>query len=40
MKESAEKAIEINIELRLNVDKQQDDQTFKVKWDIDDSEEV
>ena len=35
MKESSEKAMEINIELRLNVDEQQDD-----KSDIDDSDEV
>jgi hypothetical protein len=40
MKESSEKAMEINIELRLNVDEQQDDKTFKVKSDIDDSDEV
>ena len=36
MKESSEKAMEVNIELRLNVDKQQDDKAFKVKSDIDD----
>ena len=40
MKESSEKAMGINIELRLNVDEQQDDKTFKVKSDIDDSDEV
>ena len=40
MKESSEKAMEINIELRLNVDEQQDDKTFKVKSDIDDSDKV
>ena len=40
MKESSEKAIDINIELRVNVDEQQDDQIFKVKSDIDDSDEV
>ena len=40
MKESSEKAMAINIELRLNVDKQQDDKTFKVKSDIDDSDKV
>ena len=40
MKESSEKAMEINIALRLNVDEQQDDKTFKVKLDIDDSDEV
>ena len=34
MKESFEKAMEINIELRLNVAEQQDDKTFKVKSDI------
>ena len=32
--------MEINIELRVNVDEQQDDKTFKVKSDIDDSYEV
>ena len=40
MKESSEKAMEVNIELRLNVDEQQYDKTFKVKSDIDDSDEV
>ena len=40
MKESSENAMEINFKLRLNVDEQQDDKTFKVKSDIDDSEEV
>ena len=40
MKESSEKAVEINIELRLNVAEQQDDKTFKVKSDIYDSYEV
>ena len=40
MKESSEKAMEINIELRLNVDEQQEEKTFKVKSDIDDSDEV
>ena len=40
IKESFEKAMEINIELRLNVDEQQDDKTFQVKSDIDDSYEV
>ena len=40
MKESSEKAMEIIIELRLNVDEQQDDKIFKVKSDIDDSDEV
>ena len=40
MKESSENAIEVNSELRLNVDKQQDDKTLKVKPDIDDSDEV
>ena len=40
MKESSEKAMEVKIELRLNVDDQQDDKTFKVKSDIDDSYEV
>ena len=40
MEERSEKAMEFNIEHRLNVDKQQDDKTFKVKSDIDDSDEV
>ena len=40
MKESSEKAMENNIELRLNVDEQQDDKIFKDKSDIDDSDEV
>ena len=40
MKESSEKAMEIDIELRLNVDEKQDDKTLKVKSDIDDSDEV
>ena len=38
MKESSENAMEVNIELGLNVDRQQDDKKFKVKSDIDDSE--
>ena len=40
MKESSEKAMEIKIELRLNVDEQQDAKTFKVQSDIDDLDEV
>ena len=40
MKESSEKAMKVNIELRFNVDEQQDDNTFKVKSNIDDSDEV
>ena len=40
MKESSEQAMEINIEVRLNVDEPQDDKIFKVKPDIDDSDEV
>ena len=40
MKESSEKAMEVNNEPRLNFDEQQDDKTFKVKSDIDDSDEV
>ena len=40
MKESSEKAMEVNIELRLDIDEQQNDKTFKVKSDIDDSDEV
>ena len=38
MNESSEKAMEVNIELRWNVDKLQDDKTFKVKSDIHDSD--
>ena len=40
MKDSSEKAMEINVELWLNVDEQQDDKTFKVKSYIDDSDEA
>ena len=40
MKESSKKAMVVNIDLRLNLDKQQDDKTFKVKSDIDDSDEA
>ena len=40
MNDSSEKAMKANIELRLNVDEQQDDKTFKVKSDVDDSDEV
>ena len=40
MKDISENVMEINIELRLNVDKQLDDKTFKVKSDIDNSDEV
>ena len=40
MKESSEKAVEVNNELRLDVDEQQDDKTYKVKLEIDDSDEV
>ena len=40
MKERSEKAIEVNNEPRVNVDEQHDDKTFKVKSDIDDSDEV
>ena len=40
MRDSFEKAMEVNIELRLNVDEQQDDKAFKVKSDIDYSDEV
>ena len=32
--------MEVNSELRLNVDEQQDDKTLKVKSDIDDYDEV
>ena len=40
MKESSDKAMEVNNEPGFNVDEQQDDKTFKVKSDIDDSDEV
>ena len=40
MKESSEKAMEVNNEPRLNVDEQQDDKTFQVISNIDDSDEV
>ena len=40
MKESFEKDVEIHVELRFNVDQQQDDKTFKVESYIDDSDEV
>ena len=40
MKESSEKVMKIDVELRLNVDEQQDDKTFKLKSYIDDSDEV
>ena len=40
MKESSEKAMEVNNEPMLTVDEQQDDKTFKVKSDIADSDEV
>ena len=40
MKESSEKPVEINMELRLNVAEEQDDKIFKVKSDRYDSYEV
>ena len=40
MKRSSEKAMEVKIELRVNVETQHDDKTFKVKSDIDNSDEV
>ena len=40
MKDSSEKTVEVNNEPRVNVDEQQDDKTFKVKADTDDSDEV
>ena len=40
MKESFEKAIIDNNEPRLKVDEEQDDKTFNVKLDIDDSDVV
>ena len=41
MKKSSEKAIEVNNELRLNVDEQQDNKNhLKLKWDIVDADEV
>ena len=38
MKGSSEKALEVNNELRLNVDEQQEGNRFKFKSDIDDSD--
>ena len=40
MKESSENAMEVNNELRFNVDEQQDDKTLKVDSYIHDSNEV
>ena len=40
MKYSSDKAMDIKIELRLNIEEQQDDKTFKVTSDIDDTDEV
>ena len=40
MKESSENAMEVNNQPRLNVCEQQEDNTFKVKSDINDSDEV
>ena len=42
MKESYEKAIEVDNELRLKVDEQQDGEKthLKLQWDIDDADEV
>ena len=40
MKEGSEKAMEVDNEPRLNVGEQQEENTFKVKSDIDDSDEV
>ena len=40
MKEKYGEGMEFNIEPRLNVDEQQGDKTFKVKSNIDDSDEV
>ena len=40
MKQSSEKVMEVNIELRVNVDQQKYDKTFRVKSDIDDSVDV
>ena len=40
MKESSEKAVEINGELSLYVDEEQNDKTFKVKSYIDNLDEV
>ena len=39
MRESSEKAMEVNNEAMLNVDEQRDDMTFKLKSDIYDSDE-
>ena len=40
MKGSSENKMEVNNEPRLNVDEQQDDETFNIKSDVDDSDEV
>ena len=40
MKESSEKAMEVNNEFRLNVDELQNDKKCKKKSDIDDADEV
>ena len=40
MEKGFEKAMEVNNEPSLNVDVQQDDNTFKVQGDIDDSKKV
>ena len=40
MKGSSEKAMKVNNEPRLNGDEQQDDKTFNIESDIDDSDEV
>ena len=40
MKESSERSMEVNNELRFNVDEQQDEKTFKTISDMDDSDEV
>ena len=39
MKESSDKAMEVNNEPGFNVDEQQDDKTFKVKSDLDYSDD-
>ena len=40
MKGSSEKAMEVNNEIRVNVDELQDDKKCKKKSDIDDADEV
>ena len=40
MKDSSEKTIEVNNELKVNVNEHQEDKKIKLQWDIDDSDEA